>query len=332
MSDTQNELLSFLSNDTQADTASTVKSQEVEHEELDTDESETEDYDTDGYDDEEDDEESTADSDEENDEDEDDSTDEDTEANKFDDSDFDIVVDGETLTVKGSELKSGYMRYKDYTKKTQEIATTRQNLDAELTKAIERSEAVKFNAITELEKFDAVIKQFGGWDGLRRNSTPEDYEQFNQRYVMVKRDADITQDIYNETVNTMRNNNAKQIESIFKDMSMRHANFTPSSISDMDKFLTSRNFTEDMVLSMTSPDAWDLVYEAMQYEKLQARTKETVKAEKKESTAKKSAPVKKQAQKATKSRAIEKGLKAQKSTTGAAQSKITQDLLRQILK
>lgn len=340
MSDTQNDLLSFLSNDTQADSASTEKSQEVEYDkELDTDESETEDYDTDGYDDEEDDEESTADSDDENDEDEDDSTDEsdedeeDTEANNFDDSDFEIEVDGEPLTVKGSELKSGYMRYKDYTKKTQEIAETRHKLDAELTKAMDRSEAVKFNATTELEKYDAVLKQFGGWDGLRRKATPEEYEQFNNQYVMVKRDADIASDIFEETVNMMRSNNAKQVEKILKDMGSRHSNFTSSTINEMDNFLSNRGFTEDMVLSMTSPDVWDIVYEAMQYEKLQARTKQTVKAEKKENTApKKSAPVKKQNQQVSKKRELEKGLKAQKNAKGAAQSKITQDLLQRILK
>lgn len=343
MSDTQKDLLSFLSNDSKADSAKEQSLSEVQHEELDTEDSyEDESYydDNDEYDEDED---STADDDEEYDSEEDDSTDDEEDesddsstdkANKFDDSDFTIIVDGEELTVKGSELKSGYMRREAFTKKTQEVAEQRKALDAELTKAVERSEAVKFNATIEMERLDGVLKQIGGWDGLKRQATPEQYEQFTDRYVQAKKDYDLAEDIYNETVNTMRSSNAKQVESILKDMGSRHPNFTSSTINDMDKFLSDRGFTEDMVLSMTSPEAWDIVYEAMQYQKLQARTKETVKTEKKkeiESKSHKAAPVKKANQKSSTQREIEKGLKAQKKARGKEQSAITQDLLKKIL-
>lgn len=345
MSDTQNELLSFLSNDSKADSPKEQSLSDVQHEELDTEDSYEDESTDDGQYEYDEDEDSTADDDEEYDESEDDSTETDEDesseeddstdkANKFDDSDFTITVDGEELTVKGSELKSGYMRREAFTKKTQEVAEQRKALDAELTKAVERSEAVKFNATIEMERLDGVLKQIGGWDGLKRQATPEQYEQFTNRYVQAKKDSEIADDIYNETVNSMRSSNAKQIEVILKDMGGRHPNFTSSTINDMDKFLSNRGFTEDMVLSMTSPEAWDIVYEAMQYQKLQARTQENVKAEKKkeiDSKSHKAAPVKKANQKSSTQRDIDKGLKAQKKARGKEQSAITQDLLKKIL-
>ncbi len=97
----------------------------------------------------------------------------------------------------------------------------------------------------------------GGWDGLRREATPEQYDQFHAKYIQAKKDSEIADDIIAQTTNSMRSNNAKQIEQIFKDMASTKSGFTKSTISDMDSFLSNRGFTEDQVLSMTSPAAWE---------------------------------------------------------------------------
>ncbi|MEH8310166.1 hypothetical protein RAG86_01830 [Klebsiella pneumoniae] len=332
MSETTNEILSFLDSESPADSPA-EQSHDVEKEELDTDESTTEESSHDDEDEYEAEEESTADSEDEEHESDDDSTDS-TEASNIDDHDFTLTIDGEEVTVKGSELKSGYMRQAAFTKKTQEIATQRKALEAELTKAVERSEAVKFNANIEMERLDGALKQLGGWDGLRKQTTPEQYDQFHTRYIQAKKDAELADDILRETSNSMRETNAKTIENIFKEMASTRDGFNAGTINEMDKFLTNRGFTENMVLSMTSPEAWNIVYDAMQYQKLQERSNTNVKAEKKkeiESKSHLSAPVKKTNQKESKSRQIERGLKEQRKAKGKSQSAITQDLLMKIL-
>lgn len=332
MSETTNEILSFLDSESPADSPA-EQSHDVEKEELDTDESTTEESTHDDEDEYEAEEESTADSEDKEHESDDDSTIS-TEANNIDDHDFTLTIDGEEVTVTGKELKSGFLRQRDYTKKTQELSEQRKSLESEMTKAVERSEAVKFNANIEMERLDGALKQLGGWDGLRRQATPEQYDQFHTRYIQAKKDAELADDILRETSSSMRETNAKTIENIFKEMASTRDGFNAGTINELDKFLSNRGFTEDQVLSMTSPEAWDIVYDAMQYQKLQERTNKNVKTEKKkeiESKSHLSAPVKKTNQKESKSRQIEKGLKEQKKAKGKSQSAITQELLMKIL-
>lgn len=332
MSETNNEILNFLDSESPADSQA-EQSHDVEQEEFETDESTTEESTHDDEDEYEEEEESNADSEDEEYESDDDSTDS-TEANNIDDHDFTLTIDGEEVTVSGKELKSGYMRQSAFTKKTQEIATQRKALEAELTTAVQRSEAVKFNANIEIERLDGALKQLGGWDGLRRQATPEQYDEFHSRYIQAKKDSELADDILRETTNSMRETNAKTIENIFKEMASTRSDFNTGTINEIDKFLSNRGFTEDQVLSMTSPEAWDIVYDAMQYNKLQERTNKNVKTEKKkeiESKTHVNAPVKKTNQKEVKSRQIEKGLQKQKQLKGREQSKVTQDLLSKLL-
>lgn len=327
-----NEILSFLNSELPADSQA-EQSHKVESQELDTDKSTEEESHDDGHEEYETEEESTADNNDEYHEEDDASTDENTEASDQNDQEFTVIIDGKEVSVKGDELKSGYMRQRDYTKKTQELAEQRKALEAEYAKAIERSEAVKFNALSDFEPLDNALKQMGGWDGVRRNATPEQYDQFHARYIQSKKDYELAEDIVRETQTKMREQNAKSIENIFKEMAATRHGFTKSTINELDKFLSNRGFTEDQVLSMTSPEAWDIVYDAMEYQKLQDKSGQSVKAEKTkeiENKTYRSAPVKKSSTD-TKSRQIEKGINEQKKAKGRKQSAITQDLLMKLL-
>lgn len=335
---THNDLLSFLGN-SQADTEASVQSHEEVEEELDYEDSSTEEDDSDGYESEEYEEDSTADY---NEEEESDDEGEESEAEEaepvlkatdIDDEDFTITVDGEELSVKGSELKSGYMRREAFTKKTQEVANQRKALDAELTKAVERSEAVKFNATIEMEKLDGILKQLGGWDNLKRQATPQEYDQFHRAYITTKQSAEMAEDIYRETVESMKENNSNTIKQIFKDLASTRSDFTKDTMQEMNSFLTNKGFTEDMVLSITDVAAWDMILDAMAYSKLQARTTETVKSTKNEKLKTKShqaAPVKK-AVASTGNKDFERALKKQKYAKGREQSELTRDLIRKLL-
>ena len=55
---------------------------------------------------------------------------------EFDEQEFVLTIDGKEVTVKGNELKSGYMRHSAFTKKTQELAEERRSLAAERTKVV----------------------------------------------------------------------------------------------------------------------------------------------------------------------------------------------------
>ena len=53
------------------------------------------------------------------------------ESDEGDDTEVTVVVDGEEITVSMDELKKGYSRHSDYTKKTQELAEQRKAIEAE---------------------------------------------------------------------------------------------------------------------------------------------------------------------------------------------------------
>lgn len=94
--------------------------------------------------------------------DEDDSDDEEESTDKpFEDDEFTILIDGEETVVKGSELKSGYMRHKDYTKKTQELSAERKALNDEKMKVVEQANVVSFQATNRLNQLEKAVSEAG---------------------------------------------------------------------------------------------------------------------------------------------------------------------------
>lgn len=207
--------------------------------------------------------------------DEDDSDDEEESTDKpFEDDEFTILIDGEETVVKGSELKSGYMRHKDYTKKTQELSAERKALNDEKMKVVEQANVVSFQATNRLNQLEKAVSEAGGWAAIRNNYSPEQVEQFTQMYVTAQKDASAAEEVVNQYTNSIKESNVAEVKSILNNMSKVHAGFTANTFNELDSYLTENGFTKDMAMSMTHPQAWDMVYKAMLYDKAQSRTKQ----------------------------------------------------------
>ena len=107
-----------------------------------------------------------------------------------------IKVDGKDIEVKMSELKQGYQRQADYTRKTMEASDTRKAADAETAKARQERDAYAQN----LNRFQAQLEgtlqeqQKTDWEALL-NSDPVEY--LRQQHLAQARQAQLQQ-VYTE--------------------------------------------------------------------------------------------------------------------------------------
>lgn len=94
------------------------------------------------------------------------------------DPEYDIPIGDKSEKVRWSELKNGYLRQQDYTRKTQEVAEQRKTLEAELT--ANRAKRDQYDAVLA-----DIAKRLGSEDGERseaewnnlRASNPAQYAQ-----------------------------------------------------------------------------------------------------------------------------------------------------------
>lgn len=260
----------------------------------------------------------------------------DSKRTSFDEDEFEITVDGKPVTVKGAELKSGYMRHSDYTKKTQEVATERKALAAKQTEVLEQANIVKFQAHTKLEQFNSAIQQAGGWEKLRQNYPAEQVEQFTQMYVNAQKEAGAADAIIEQYTGELREQNSKAIAQIFEDMSHTIHGFNSGTLAEMDSYLTKNGFNTEMALAITHPQAWEMIYKAMRYDQAQARSKGEGKEKTQEGKKHHSAPATPVPQKSTASRRIDRATErlkeANKTRDRSIQNNAATDAIAELLK
>lgn len=108
---------------------------------------------------------------------------------------YTIKVDGQEVEVTLAELKKGYSRTADYTRKTQEAAALRKAAEAE---AVE-SRALREQYAQRLEQIDAILQEADGpepnWDQLRAEDPIEFAAQWaeHQRRAEVKKQVQFEQ-------------------------------------------------------------------------------------------------------------------------------------------
>lgn len=235
----------------------------------------------------------------------------------FDESEFEIVVDGEPLVVKGSELKNGYMRQSAFTKKTQELAQERQAILQEKQRVVEQADIVMFQAKKKIGEMDSAIQQAGGWDKIRSMYSPEDVQKFTDMYVTAQKEAQYADGIINEYNASIKENNQVALRDTFKSMLETINGFTVDSVKDMVKYAQDSGFSDETLENITDPVSWNLMYKAMMFDKAQAKSKSMkteqqeskVKSKKHHPTSAKKAPVESSTNKQLK-QAIDKQKKA----------------------
>lgn len=263
---------------------------------------------------------SAIEADEESDDDDNDDDDHEAEADSavgFDDNEFTITVDGEEIAVKGSELKSGYMRQSAFTKKTQELAKEREALNARLCEVNEQANVVTFQATNKLNSMNDAIQKMGGWEGIRKQYAPEQVEQFTQMYVTAQQEAGVAEKITQEYRTHVETENKRQLQATFKGMFDTIPSFNVDTMKELAKYVEDVGYPEEVAMGIVDPISWNLIYKAMQYDKAQVRRTATKSDDKKQKVATKrhhSAPVSKKPVSVVKTSSVKKALDKQKAT------------------
>lgn len=241
-----------------------------------------------------------------------------------DDDEVVVNVNGEDIVVTGNELKSGYLRQADYTKKTQEVSELRKTLETDRHTVAEQSKAIQFHAIDKLSKFDTAIAQEGGWAEMAKNYTPEQIEQFSQMYVQAQDEAKIANAIIEDYQSKAINNNKAVIKETFTEMMKTIPGFSASSINELEHYAVSSGIPSEELLYITEPAYWHMMYSAMQWDKAQAKAPQ----KKSEVKRNRNVPGKKTTRKA---KTVDSAIKKLKNTAGGNNSKAAQSAFEAFL-
>lgn len=132
-----------------------------------------------------------------------------------------VKIDGEEVEVTLDELKSGYSRTKDYTRKTQELAEQRKSFEAEAT-AIREERQVYGQLLNQLQQqIQASQGQEPDWDYLRQTDPIEYSLQWAEwsrgqakRQAIEQEQQRLQQTQMNELMQTQRQRLAKEQEAL----------------------------------------------------------------------------------------------------------------------
>jgi hypothetical protein len=91
---------------------------------------------------------------------------------------FTVKVDGQDVTVTLSELRAGYSRTADYTRKTQQLAQNRKALETEAAQARQTREAYAHRLAVVEQAIVELTPQEPDWDRLRQENPTEYAVQF----------------------------------------------------------------------------------------------------------------------------------------------------------
>ena len=119
-----------------------------------------------------------------------------------------VKVDGQDRQVTLDELKNGYSRQSDYSKKTQALADERRGLDTERDKVTTELEAVK----KERDDYAVKLKSFIKSDKQEDIDWDKVYEQDPIEYVRLKAEADRKKEIRHQAETELKSIQQKQDE------------------------------------------------------------------------------------------------------------------------
>ena len=119
-----------------------------------------------------------------------------------------VKVDGQDRQVTLDELKNGYSRQSDYSKKTQALADERRGLDTERDKVTTELEAVK----KERDDYAVKLKSFIKSDKQEDIDWDKVYEQDPIEYVRLKAEADRKKEIRQQAETELKSIQQKQDE------------------------------------------------------------------------------------------------------------------------
>ncbi|MBB2905826.1 hypothetical protein FHR76_002208 [Rhizobium sp. RAS22] len=215
---------------------------------------------------------------------EDENTDEETAKDELSD-ETTIEVNGNNVSLK--ELKQGYLRQSDYTKKTQELSAEKEKYKAGQIDA----HAIRAELGAKLDNYGRLLAiEFQGltepnWSELAE-SDPADYvkqkESWNRKNALIKAHYDMMNEKRREDAEFIKNQLADAQVKAFEEMGNRYPEFKDSKTSNhllgsIENYLVARNFSDTEIEGIANPEVIDIVYKAMRFDQMQANASKAVK-------------------------------------------------------
>ena len=194
---------------------------------------------------------------------------------------FDITVNGKSQRVSLDELKEGYSKGSDYTKKTMELSNQRRSLDSELDAVSKDKEAVKQMRDEYAQKLQVVEQNLQTDDNIDwvtlAQTDPTDYavkkaeydrKKEQQLYIQQEKQK-LAQEQRKEQEriyqNHIENERGKLIEvmPIFGDQKK-----APKLMKDISEFAMKQGYTEQEVSMVVDHRAVRTLHDAMKYNQL----------------------------------------------------------------
>lgn len=209
-------------------------------------------------------------------------TDAEQEASADDDPTVTIKIDGKDVPVKLSELKNGYQRQADYTRKTMEVSEQRKAAEAQIAQAVQERQAYAQNLQrmqVQLEGALAQQQQSINWQQLLETD-PQRYLQ--ERHLAEQRQAALQQNYaaQQQLAAIRQAEEARSLQSHLEEQSQRlvelipalkdeaQAKATKTAIRD---YLIKQGYDEQSVNNVADARAVVLAHKAMQYDAMVAK-------------------------------------------------------------
>lgn len=211
---------------------------------------------------------------------------EEVETSRFDiPDDATVEINGNTVT--GKELKLGYLRQADYTKKSQELAESKRRydagqVDANQLRAEQKQALDHYGRLLSIE-FQGLSEP--DWATLAVES-PAEYvakkEEWNRKNALVKAHFDAVADLDRKNAEFQRNFHIESQKKAFEEMGNRYSEFKDPKTSDavlgqIETYLRGRGFGDADIESIANPEIIDIVYRALKYDQQQVNVQKAVK-------------------------------------------------------
>jgi hypothetical protein len=193
---------------------------------------------------------------------------------------FEIQLDSGTVYEVPEELKDAFVKQKDYTEKTQQVAQTRKELELKAETVAQQEERYKFTEavqddLTNIQMLDWQIGQIRNYMRENVGSLPSseiDKYRFQVEDLEVQKNAisDAVRVKYDEFQQA-----AEQARSGLRDKSTeilkgKIPSWDDNAEKQTQEYALSIGFTEQELQNATDPREWEVLWKAAQYDRLQA--------------------------------------------------------------
>src|SRR4029077_20122192 len=192
---------------------------------------------------------------------------------------FKWVVDGEEVELTEDEARLGYLRQRDYTKKTQTAAEIKKQAEAELTSAREQRASYLARLEAAKQSMDALVPKEPDWASLRSQGVSDadisaavaNYQAFaRNRATIVAEQERVAKEALADAEHQHTEYLAQQEEALLNAVpEWRDRQTGKAELDRLASWLRSKGFTDDQLASVNDHRLILSLYNGMKWEELQ---------------------------------------------------------------